>query len=39
MVSANEAKKNQDRKLKFVPVWPVVAAFAAVALLVWLTSR
>lgn len=39
MGSVNAAKVRQDRKLAFVPVWPVVAAFAVVALAVWLALR
>jgi type VI protein secretion system component VasF len=36
MTSVNAAKAKQDRKLAFVPVWPVVAAFVVLALAVWL---
>jgi type VI protein secretion system component VasF len=39
MVSVNKAKAKQDEKLRFVPVWPLVAAFAVVALAVWLAVR
>lgn len=39
MGSVNAAKVRQDRKLAFVPVWPVVAAFVVVALAVWLAVR
>jgi hypothetical protein len=34
MPSPARAERNQRRKLAFIPVWPVVAAFALVALLV-----
>jgi type VI protein secretion system component VasF len=39
MTSVRKAEERQREKLRFVPVWPVVAAFLAVALLVWLFSR
>ncbi|MDQ1711587.1 MAG: hypothetical protein QOE45_1037 [Frankiaceae bacterium] len=39
MGSVNAAKVRQDRKLAFVPVWPVVAAFIVVAFAVWLAVR
>jgi type VI protein secretion system component VasF len=33
--SPSRAERNQRRKLAFVPLWPVVAAFVLVALLVF----
>ena len=33
------AERDQDRKLSFVPMWPLVAAFVLLALVVYLTSR
>jgi type VI protein secretion system component VasF len=39
MTSPNAAKVKQDRKLAFVPVWPVVAAFVVLGLAVWLAGR
>jgi hypothetical protein len=32
--SPARAERNQRRKLAFIPMWPVVAAFALVALLI-----
>jgi type VI protein secretion system component VasF len=39
MTSPGAAERKQNEKLRFVPVWPVVAAFLVVALAVWLASR
>jgi len=39
MTSVRKAEMKQQRKLGFVPVWPVVLAFAMVAFLVWLAAR
>jgi type VI protein secretion system component VasF len=39
MTSVRKAEAKQREKLAFVPVWPVVAAFAMVAILVWLAAR
>ena len=33
------AERDQDRKLAFVPMWPLVAAIALFALVVFLTTR
>ena len=33
------AERNQDRKLAFVPMWPLVAALALFAAVVYLTTR
>ncbi|MFN2524157.1 MAG: hypothetical protein ABR614_12725 [Mycobacteriales bacterium] len=33
------AEHNQDRKLAFVPMWPLVAAFVLLAVVVYLTTR
>ena len=33
------AERDQDRKLAFVPMWPLVAAIALFALVVYLTTR
>ena len=33
------AERDQDRKLAFVPMWPLVAAFAALVVVVFLTTR
>jgi type VI protein secretion system component VasF len=35
MPSPARAERNQRRKLAFIPVWPVVAAFALVGLAIW----
>lgn len=37
MPSPARAERNQQRKLAFIPVWPVVAAVALVVVLVLLT--
>ena len=34
MPSPARAERNQRRKLAFIPIWPVVAAFALVAALI-----
>jgi hypothetical protein len=39
MTSVRTAERKQAEKLRFVPVWPVVAAFAMVAFLVWFATR
>jgi multidrug resistance efflux pump len=39
MTSVRKAEEKQRQKLSFVPVWPVVLAFAMVAFLVWWTAR
>jgi hypothetical protein len=39
MTSVRKAEMKQREKLSFVPVWPVVLAFAMVAFLVWFASR
>jgi type VI protein secretion system component VasF len=33
------AEHDQDRKLAFVPMWPLVAAFVLLAVVVYLTTR
>ena len=33
------AERDQDRKLAFVPMWPLVGAFVLLAVVVFLTSR
>ena len=33
------AERDQDRKLAFVPMWPLLAAFALLAVVVYLTTR
>lgn len=38
MGSPNAAKVRQDRKLAFVPVWPIVAAFVVLALVIWFAA-
>jgi len=37
MPSPERAERNQQRKLAFIPVWPVVAGIVLVVLLVLLT--
>ena len=39
MPSPARAERNQQRKLAFIPVWPVVAGIALVVLLVLLTQH
>ena len=39
MTSVRKAERKQNEKLRFVPVWPLVAFVAFMALLVWLVSR
>ncbi|MCU1674442.1 MAG: hypothetical protein JWN77_2555 [Frankiales bacterium] len=33
------AERNQDRKLAFVPMWPLVGVLGLLAIAVFLTSR
>jgi hypothetical protein len=33
------AERDQDRKLAFVPLWPLVGAIALLAVVVFLTTR
>ena len=33
------AERDQDRKLAFVPMWPLVAAIAALVVVIVLTTR
>ena len=33
------AERNQDRKLAFVPMWPLVGVLVLLAIAVFLTSR
>jgi type VI protein secretion system component VasF len=36
MPSPDRAERNQQRKLAFIPVWPIIGAIVVVAALVWL---
>jgi type VI protein secretion system component VasF len=36
MPSPARAERNQRRKLAFIPVWPVLAAFALLVIVIWL---
>jgi type VI protein secretion system component VasF len=33
------AERNQDRKLGFVPLWPIVGIVAVIAVMLFLSSR
>lgn len=39
MTSVRKAERKQNEKLRFVPVWPLVAFVAMFVLIAWLLSR